>query len=182
MSNIIVDQAIIDDELKKELDQVQRQQDEMTEFNTRRREILVEFYDNIYPYKEMVDWLSYGNKPLSKSDTYDNTYFNRREIAYMCLMDNNTDEFCTRHQCYKDAEAFKAEVKKLTPIRIDIGAVFDAEPRKNKDHTRDVKVEAIEREFVIDIDMSDYDSIRTCCSGKKLCNRCWKFMVAAYEV
>jgi DNA primase small subunit len=54
--------------------------------------------------------------------------------------------------------------------------------QKNRNHHAEKKAEAVEREFVIDIDMSDYDSIRTCCEGKKLCNRCWKFMVAAYEV
>ena len=52
----------------------------------------------------------------------------------------------------------------------------------NKNHNSDTKVEAVEREFVIDIDMSDYDNIRTCCTGKKICHRCWQFMVAAYEV
>lgn len=30
--------------------------------------------------------------------------------------------------------------------------------------------------------MSDYDRIRSCCSGKKLCSRCWKFMYLAYLV
>lgn len=40
----------------------------------------------------------------------------------------------------------------------------------------------IEREFVIDIDMTDYDNIRTCCKGKELCKRCWTYIKAAYDV
>lgn len=154
----------------------------MREFNRNRKELLREFYDNVYPYQSMVDWLSYSNKPLSKVAACDNTYFNRREIAYIVLMDNNEDEYCTRHQCYKNVEEFKADVNKLVPLRIDIGAVFDYEPRINRNHHKEFKAEASEREYVIDIDMSDYDCIRTCCTGKKLCNRCWQFMVAAYEV
>jgi DNA primase small subunit len=33
-----------------------------------------------------------------------------------------------------------------------------------------------------DIDMTDYDSIRTCCSGKGICRRCWGFIAAAVMV
>lgn len=192
---IEIDEAEIADVVERAKEQEQRQLNEMREFNGRRKELLKEYYDNAFPYQSIYDWLSYGNKPLSKVEGYDNTYFTRREIAYIVMMDNGTDEYCTRHQCYRNVAEFKADVEKLTPLRIDIGAVFDLEPRtnryankkiliksKNRNHHADKKAEAVEREFVIDIDMSDYDSIRTCCEGKKLCNRCWKFMVAAYEV
>ncbi|KAG8933766.1 hypothetical protein FRC00_012842, partial [Tulasnella sp. 408] len=38
------------------------------------------------------------------------------------------------------------------------------------------------RELVFDIDMTDYDEIRTCCSGKEICGRCWAYISAAVEV
>ena len=44
-------------------------------------------------------------------------------------------------------------VSKL-PFKIDIGAVFSAAPR---DHKKFKVFEPLQREFVIDIDLTDYD-------------------------
>ena len=56
-----------------------------------------------------------------------------------------------------------------------------SQPRDKKT-LRNGVLQPVQRELVFDIDMTDYDSIRTCCSGKGICRRCWGFISAAVEV
>ena len=107
----------------------------------------------------------------------------RREISYIITSDDGFDEeYVIRNMSYKKPEEFKDYVLKMVPLRIDIGAYFNGDVSQNKNKVKDLHIKPIEREFVIDIDMNDYDHIRTCCEGKKLCKKCWEYIKAAYEV
>ena len=71
-----------------------------------------------------------------------------------------------------------ADIKKMNPYKIDIGAVFTDKPKDHK-KLKASEFKPLERELVFDIDMTDYDEIRTCCSGAAICKKCWFFMNTA---
>ena len=87
-----------------------------------------------------------------------------------------------RNMNYTDWKSLKSDITRMTPLRIDIGAIFDGDVKNNKNKVDGLTINPVEREFVIDIDLTDYDHIRTCCSGKKLCEKCWTYVQAAYKV
>ena len=37
------------------------------------------------------------------------------------------------------------------------------------------------RELVFDIDMTDYNEVRNCCSDASICSKCWPLMTAALK-
>ena len=123
------------------------------------------YYGRLFPYESMFNWLSYDN-----SSTEENCCFARREWSFTI-----EDDIYIRYQSFHDKNEMMASIQKRQPHKIDIGAVFTTEPAM-KGTTRPEAFKPVERELVFDVDMTDYDGIRTCCEGANICKRCWPFM------
>jgi len=149
------------------------QANSVQEFST---ELLRIYYSRLFPYDSLFNWLSYGNDVTKENPSIDRDFFFRREWSFTI-----EDDIYIRYQCFRDKAEMMDAIRKRQPHKIDIGAVFSAAP---KDHTT-IKPElfkTVERELVFDIDMTDYDNIRTCCSGAAICRRCWPYMTMALKV
>jgi DNA primase small subunit len=84
-----------------------------------------------------------------------------------------------RYVVFADAQAMKNRMistRDETPLKVDAGAIWNRVPEKESNG------KTIEREFIFDFDMNDYDDVRTCCKGKKVCEKCWRLLVIAVEV
>ena len=129
--------------------------------------------------------------------------FTHREFAFTLPGD-----IYLRYNSFANAEELKNEVLRLRPDRFEIGPVYSAkvsiclhtheqlpcsfqiltrdfalhlQPRDKKT-VRPTAFVPQRRELVFDIDMTDYDEIRTCCQDKGMCKRCWGFIAAATDV
>ncbi|CAB3402895.1 unnamed protein product [Caenorhabditis bovis] len=127
---------------------------------------LVTYYRNLFPFKPYVKWLQYGQKPSE--------YFCRREFAFILA-----DDVHLRYKSFNDVLSFQKDLIATHPHKLDVGAVYNHMP---KDHRKHTDFQAVERELVFDIDLTDYDTIRTCCKDAKVCPKCWKFVVQAVKI
>jgi DNA primase small subunit len=143
-------------------------------FALHKEELFEKYYKKGFPFDKVYRWLTYANMTESGKvlDEDKKDYFKRREISYVKLTNDGKEEFTIRHLCYDNAKQFELNAQMMNPVRIDIGPVCDIPPEVNKNNLGDKKAVAEEREFVIDIDMNDYDEIRTCCSGASMCQSC----------
>jgi DNA primase small subunit len=112
-----------------------------------------------------------------------NDFLFRREFSFTLP----GDIYC-RYLSFRSSEEFRAALESSLPDKIDIGAVFSIAPKHYKEYnvigatgtnTAGSGFRPTERELVFDIDMDEYDDVRTCCKGAQVCQRCWTFIAAA---
>ncbi|KAF9524030.1 prim-pol domain-containing protein [Crepidotus variabilis] len=143
----------------------------MTEVESPSPEIMLTFYNRLYPFKSIFAWLNHSHKP--------GRLFTHREFAF--TINTSGGEAYLRYNSFNAADELKKQVCTLNPTRFEIGPVYSAKPRDRKT-LRPGALQPELRELVFDIDMTDYDPVRTCCSDADICKKCWPFISAAVKV
>lgn len=136
------------------------------------------YYARLFPVQQMAKWLAYGND--SKHPHANGSYFQRREFCF--TLDG---DIFVRYQSFKDGNELHAALKDRVPAKIDIGPVYNVDPAKRTAYSglgSDRVFAPVERELVFDIDMTDYDDVRTCCSEGAICKLCWPLMSIAITI
>ncbi|KAM3162012.1 DNA primase [Lachancea thermotolerans] len=126
------------------------------------------YYQYLYPFKPIFMWLNHSPKP------------GRDMINRELAMAFRSGAY-KRYNSFDSVQEFKNQIQRANPDRFEIGAIYNKPPR-NMDSILKAEMKPLEKEVVFDIDMDDYDSYRTCCSGASVCSKCWKFISLAMKV
>ena len=122
------------------------------------------YYRHLFPSNLICEWLAYG-----QTNTLQHREFN-------FTLDINGAEVYERYISFANSEEMRRMLHQKCPLKIDIGAVMRDIPKKGAPNA------PLQREFVLDIDIDDYDQVRTCCKGATLCQLCWKLMRVACHI
>ncbi|KAL1975099.1 hypothetical protein VTN31DRAFT_3491 [Thermomyces dupontii] len=129
---------------------------------------MLTFYRRLFPFRYLFQWLNHGIVPSPD--------FGNREFAFTLQ-----NEAYLRYQSYPTADLFRKDVFRINPLRFEIGPVYSTNPRDRKT-LRGGQMKPVSKELVFDIDLTDYDDIRTCCSKADICNKCWAFVTMSIKV
>ncbi|KAI5301854.1 hypothetical protein KEM56_001284 [Ascosphaera pollenicola] len=132
-------------------------------------ELMLAFYQRLYPFNTLFQWLNHGVRPSPD--------FCNREFAF--TLQNSA---YLRYQSFTTPDTLRKDVLRQNPSRFEIGPVYSSNPRDRKTLRNGSTFKPVSKELVFDIDVTDYDDIRTCCSGAKICSKCWTFVTMAAKV
>ncbi|KAK4539573.1 hypothetical protein LTR36_010850 [Oleoguttula mirabilis] len=130
---------------------------------------LRQFYSRLFPFRPLFQWLNHS--PTPQPD------FQNREFAFVL-----PGGAYIRYQSFASADLFRKQCIQMTPERFEIGPQYSINPRDRKTLRKASAFRPVMKELVFDIDMTDYDPIRTCCSGAAICPKCWQFITMAIKV
>ncbi|XP_013186508.2 DNA primase small subunit isoform X1 [Amyelois transitella] len=121
------------------------------------------YYTRHFPQNIFCRWLACGSSPQPLSN---------RELSFTLA-----DDVYLRYLSISNQKEFLTLLQKKCPFKLDVGAVYNTKPSMGR-HDGVV----LARELVFDIDLTDYDEVRTCCQEAKVCEKCWKFMIIACNI
>ena len=130
-------------------------------------ETLKKYYLEFYPSKLIIDWLCRKDIKQLKF----------REFSFQL-----TEDKLLRYQSFKSLNEFRRRISYLNPLKIDLGGIYNIEPRSFIEHKANKELNCEEKELVFDIDLSDYDNVRRCCQKNKICSKCWKYLIAGAKI
>ncbi|KAF2711645.1 prim-pol domain-containing protein [Pleomassaria siparia CBS 279.74] len=132
-------------------------------------DIMRAFYQRLFPFRHLFQWLNHSATPTND--------FAHREFAFTL-----PNDAYLRYQSFATADLFRKQCLAQIPSRFEIGPVYSANPRDRKTLRQASSFRPLTKELVFDIDMTDYDDIRTCCTGASICHKCWAFITMAIKV
>lgn len=127
------------------------------------------FYQRLFPWRYLFQWLNHSPTPSPD--------FGHREFAFTLQNDAYL-----RYQAFPTSDLLRKDVLRLMPSRFEIGPVYTTNPRDRKTLRNTSAFKPLAKELCFDIDLTDYDDIRTCCDKANICNKCWQFITMAIKV
>lgn len=128
---------------------------------------LKEYYDNEFSLEPALSVIG-------------STEFEKREFGFQVVRDNKIKFI--RNISFSSTNKLMNYIRTNTPVAIYVGAIYSEGPNYFEQKTIQ-QLDWIKREFIIDIDLTEYDSVRPCsCKGKNmLCDMCWELIIVSIQ-
>ena len=107
------------------------------------------FYQRLFPFRPLFQWLNHSATPTND--------FAHREFAFTL-----PNDAYLRYQSFPTADLLRKQCINMLPSRFEIGPMYSTNPRDRKTLRKASSFRPLMKELVFDIDMTDYDDIRTC--------------------
>jgi DNA primase small subunit len=131
--------------------------------------VMQQFYARLFPFRSLFQWLNHSPKPGPD--------FANREFALTL-----PNDAYLRYQSYPTADLLRKDILRHVPSRFEIGPVYTTNPRDRKTLRKSSMFKPLSKEIVFDIDLTDYDDIRSCCEKANICSKCWAFATMTIKV